>query len=116
MKERPDEGPKIEVDTLNYLAKYHNIPAPKTVRDRVDSDGRYFVLQGRIPGQTLEQDWPSLSESHSSAISDKVIGARTQLRSITSTSIQSVDQGPCYPRLLFPGHEPHGPFYSDLGL
>ena len=52
MKERPDEG----LATLKHLAAtYPDIPAPKVLRDWVDSDGRYFVLQGRVHGQTLEQ-------------------------------------------------------------
>jgi hypothetical protein len=117
MKECPDEGPKTEVNTLNYLATtYPDIPAPKVLRDWVDSNGRYFVLQEQIQGQTLEQAWPLLSESQKMAIADQVIEVRNQLRSITSTSIQSVDQSPCYPGLLFSDREPHGPFHSDLEL
>ncbi|CAP92240.1 hypothetical protein E8E15_005231 [Penicillium rubens] len=116
MKERPDEGPKTEVNTLNHLAKYPDIPAPKVLRDWVDGNRRYFVLQERIQGQTLEQAWPLLSESQKTAIADQVIEVRNQLRSITSGSIQSVDQSPCYPGLLFSDREPHGPFHSDLEL
>jgi hypothetical protein len=114
LKERPDEGPKTETNTLNHLATtYPNIPAPKVLRDWVDGNGRYFVLQERIQGQTLEQAWPSLSESQKMAIADQVIEVRNQLRSITSTSIQSVDQSPCYPGLLFSDRRT---FHSDLEL
>lgn len=118
MKERPDEGPKTEVTTLNFLASHHEnkIPAPKVIRDWVDSDGQYFVLLERIKGQTLEQAWTSLSESQKIAIADQVLDARQQLRSITSLSMQSVDNTPCYPGLLFFDLEPHGPFNSDLEL
>lgn len=116
LKERPDEGPKTEVKTLNHLATYPNIPVPKVLRDWVLGNGRYFVLQERIQGQTPEQAWPSLSESQKTAIADQVIGVRKQLRALTSKSIQSVDQSPCYPALLFSDREPHGPFHSDLEL
>ncbi|KAJ5772616.1 hypothetical protein N7520_003145 [Penicillium odoratum] len=51
------------VGTLNYLAKYPEIPAPKILRDWGDSDGRYFILQELMKGQTLEQAWGSLSET-----------------------------------------------------
>lgn len=44
LKERPDEGPKTEVITLNHLTAYSNIRVPKVLRDWVDSNGRYFVL------------------------------------------------------------------------
>lgn len=116
MKERPDEGPKNEVKTLQHLERYPEIPVPKILRDWVDSDGRYFVLQERIQGQTLEQAWPSLSESQKLAIADQVIGVLSQLRQITSKSIQSVDQSPCFPSLLFSDRDSHGPFHSDLEL
>ncbi|PTU21422.1 hypothetical protein P175DRAFT_0544761 [Aspergillus ochraceoroseus IBT 24754] len=116
MKERSDEGPKNEVKTLQYLESYPDIPVPKVLRDWVDSNGRYFVLQERIQGQTLEQAWPSLSETQKLAIADQVIGVRNQLRQITSNSIQSVDQSPCFPSLLFSDRDSHGPFHSDLEL
>lgn len=64
LKDRPDEGPKakVEVKTLNFLATYTDVPVPKVLRDWVDRDGRYFILNERIDGQTLEEAWPSLSE------------------------------------------------------
>lgn len=33
LKERPDEGPKIKVKTLNHLATLTDVPVPKVVRD-----------------------------------------------------------------------------------
>jgi aminoglycoside phosphotransferase (APT) family kinase protein len=122
LKDRPDEGAKarIEAKTLEFLAEATatdtniNIPTPKLIRDWVDRDGRYFTLTERIPGQTLEQAWPSLSESQKISIADQVAQVRKQLRSnFISTTIQSVDQGPCYPGLLFLDMQPYGPFHSD---
>jgi hypothetical protein len=54
LKDRPDEGPKarIEVKTLNHLATYTDIPVPNVIRDWVDRDGRYFVLNETYP-------WPN---------------------------------------------------------
>lgn len=72
LKDRPDEGAKarIEAKTLEFLARGAtatdaniNILSPKLIHDWVDRDGRYFTLTERIHGQTLEQVWPSLSES-----------------------------------------------------
>lgn len=115
LKDRPDEGPnaKVEVKTLNYLTTYTNIPIPKVLRDWVDRDGRYFVLNERIGGQTLEEAWTSLSEAKKIDIADQVVKVRKQLRSVTSTSIQCVDQSLYYPDLLFFDLEPRGPFHSD---
>lgn len=118
LKDRPDEGPKakIEVKTLKHLAAHTDIPVPKVLRDWVDRDGRYFVMNERIDGQTLEEAWPSLSELQKIAIADQVVQVRKQLRSVTSGSIQCVDQSPCYPGLLFFDLEPRGPFHSDQEL
>ncbi|KAJ5454652.1 uncharacterized protein N7458_005608 [Penicillium daleae] len=54
------------------------------LRDWVDRDGGYFILNERIGD-----------------IADQVVKVRKQLRSITSTSVKCVDQSPCYPGLLF---------------
>ncbi|KAH8690434.1 kinase-like domain-containing protein [Talaromyces proteolyticus] len=124
LKDRPDEGSKatIEAKTLDFLAKSTaamniEIPAPKHIRDWVDRDGRYFTLTERIQGQTLEQAWPSLSESQKISIADQVVQVRKQLRSnFISTTIQTIDQGPCYPGLLFLDMKPYGPFYSEQEL
>ncbi|PYI11380.1 kinase-like protein [Aspergillus sclerotiicarbonarius CBS 121057] len=116
LKERPDEGPRLEVDTLSKLAAHKDIPTPKVLRDWVDRDGRYFVLEERIDGQTLEEAWPSLSESQKTVIADQVVQVRNKLRKLTSTAIQGIDQGPCYPALIFFDYEPRGPFHSDAEL
>ena len=47
------------------------------------------------------------------AIADQAVEVRKRLQSITSSSIQSVNQGPCCPALIFFDLEPHGPFHSD---
>lgn len=119
LKDRPDDGPiaRIELKTLNLLATRTNIPIPNILRDWVDRDGRHFIMIERIDGQTLEEAWPSLSESQRVAIADQVVQMRKQLRSsVTSTSIQCVDQSPCYPGLLFFDIEPRGPFHSAQEL
>ncbi|KAJ5577057.1 hypothetical protein N7535_003983 [Penicillium sp. DV-2018c] len=101
LKDRPDEGPKAKIEVLH---------------DWVDREGRYFVLNERIDGQTLEEAWPSLSVDQKIDIADQVVKIRKQLRSITSASIQCIDQSPCYPGLLFFDLEPRGPFHSDQEL
>lgn len=60
-----------------------------------------FVLNKRINGQTLEEAWTTLSESQKIDIADQVVEVRKQLWFVMSTSIQCVDQSPCYPGLLY---------------
>lgn len=45
LKKRPDEGPKIEVQTLNQLTAHKDIPVPKVLYKWVDHDQRYFILE-----------------------------------------------------------------------
>ncbi|KAB8270316.1 kinase-like protein [Aspergillus minisclerotigenes] len=111
-----DEGPKIEVQTLNQLTAHKDIPVPKVLYEWVGHDQRYFILEERVDGQTLEEAWPSLSASQKAHIADEVAEIRNQLKYITSPSIRSVDQGPCFPGLLFFDLEPRGPFHSDIEL
>ncbi|KAL4903877.1 kinase-like domain-containing protein [Aspergillus multicolor] len=103
LKDRPDESPKakIEVITLNYLATDTTIPVPKVLRDWVDHDGRGMAFFDPIP---------------KISIADQVVQIRTQLRSLTASSIQCIDGSPCYPCLLFLDLEPRGPFHSDAEL
>ena len=116
LKERPDEGSKNEAKTLELLTSHPNIPAPELVRDWVDRNSRYFVLQKRMDGDTLEEAWPTLSHEQKVVIADEVADIRKHLQSITSSSIQGVDRSACSPALLFFDSEPRGPFHSDSEL
>ncbi|KAJ5387473.1 hypothetical protein N7509_010014 [Penicillium cosmopolitanum] len=95
LKDRPDEGPKakIEVKTLDYLGSNKNsdIPIPKVLRDWVDRDGRYFILNERISGQTLEE------------------GIDFSVRNLKNRYCRLS----CF---LFFDLEPRGPFHSDQEL
>jgi hypothetical protein len=46
------------------------IPIAKALGDWVDRDGRYFVLNERMDGQTLEEAWPSISEPEKIDVAD----------------------------------------------
>ncbi|KAE8153229.1 kinase-like domain-containing protein [Aspergillus avenaceus] len=117
LKERPNDGPREEVTTLNYLAANTKIPIPKVIRDWVDRNDRYFLLEERIDGQTLGAAWPSLSDEQKVSIAEEVADVHKYLlQRMTSTSMQTVDQGPCRLEMLFFDQEPREPFHSDLEL
>ncbi|KAJ5546838.1 hypothetical protein N7494_004423 [Penicillium frequentans] len=116
MKEHLNEGPKTEVDTLTYLAKPPISQFRRLYVTGWTATGDTLSIQERIPVQTLEQTWPSSSESQRIAVADQVVGFRNQLRSITWASMGIVDQGPSNPGLTFFDNEPHGSFHSDLEL
>ncbi|KAJ5674448.1 uncharacterized protein N7477_004382 [Penicillium maclennaniae] len=72
LKDRPYEGPKakVVVKTLKDLATHSDIPIPKVLRDWVDQDERYFVMNERIGGETLEEALTSLSDPKKIDIAD----------------------------------------------
>ncbi|KAE8345925.1 hypothetical protein BDV24DRAFT_148025 [Aspergillus arachidicola] len=110
LKERPDEGPKLEVKALSQLLANKDIPVPKVLRDWVDDNHRYFILEERVDGQTLEETWPSLSTSQKALITDQVAEVRNQLKNITSPSIQS------NLKMRFPSCEPYVLTHCDLNV
>ncbi|KAE8331602.1 kinase-like protein [Aspergillus sergii] len=97
LKERPDEGPKLEVKALSQLIAHKDIPVPKVLRDWVDDNHRYFILEERVDGQMLEEAWPFLSTSQKALIADQVAEA-----TISSESKRNLKKRfpPCEPYVL----------------
>ncbi|GKZ38433.1 hypothetical protein AbraIFM66950_010626 [Aspergillus brasiliensis] len=116
LKERPYDGSRNEAKALKLLASYSQNPAPELLHDWVDQDGRYFLLQERMDGDTLETVWPTLTDLQKVAIADQVAGVCKRLQFITSPRIERVDRRACSSTLLFGDSEPHGPFRSDAEL
>lgn len=117
MKDRPNGPPKTKVKPIEYLAHNTEIPVPTVLREWVDNKNRYMVLMERVKGQTLEDAWPTLSQTEKETIADQVAEALKQLQSCESASMQDVDQGPIYSGWLFGDpKKPIGPFSSESEL
>lgn len=98
----------FDIDSLGILSILIGIQkcvgylfALRKTHDWVDQNGRYFVLQKRMDGETPENVWPILSHDQKVAIADQIAGIYKHLRSIISSNIETVNQGACSPALLF---------------
>ncbi|KAF2155641.1 kinase-like protein [Myriangium duriaei CBS 260.36] len=88
LKERSPSAPNLEARNMRFVSTNTTLPVPEIV-DEWNEDASYFVLTRRIPGESLNKAWPSLSAG------DKDRIAR-----------QTADEF----------GKPHGPFASDAEL
>lgn len=80
--------------TLKFLHKQPNltIPLPKKVRTLSQpTDLIYFSLESRVPGDTLMQVWPSLSQEEKASYSSQLADVIRQLRQFTAPRPQKVN-------------------------
>ncbi|PYI33816.1 kinase-like protein [Aspergillus indologenus CBS 114.80] len=118
LKEYPsDDALCTEGAVMRVLAQDPEIPAPRVLHEWVDSNGRYFILEERLRGETLQDAWPRLSQPQKRAIAAQVGQVRQRLRRLTSPCIQSVGGGACYPPYEWGFRtRAQGPFGSDADL
>ncbi|KAI9680870.1 MAG: hypothetical protein M1817_004310 [Caeruleum heppii] len=115
LKERPDGPPRNEPSSIAFLKAHSTIPLPTIAKHWVDHRGRAFTLIERVPGQTLEAAWPTLSTEKRARIARETGEYLNQLRRFQRPCFESVDGGPVHHGLLFGGDPstPHGPFSTD---
>lgn len=120
LKERPKtlyDNPNSETICLKFLQDNSTIPVPTIIKDWVDN-GRYFKLQERIKGETLEDVWPTLTIPERTQIADETAQYLVQLRKFQSPRIESFGGQPIPSNYLFSSKSErfHGPFDSDDAL
>ncbi|OJK03593.1 hypothetical protein ASPACDRAFT_39209 [Aspergillus aculeatus ATCC 16872] len=118
LKEYPsDDALCTEGAVMRVLAQDPKIPAPRVLHEWIDSNRRYFILQERMRGETLQDAWPRLFQTQKKAIAAQVGQVRQRLRRLTSPCIQSVGGGACYPPYEWGFRtRAQGPFASDADL
>ncbi|KAF8243764.1 kinase-like protein [Wilcoxina mikolae CBS 423.85] len=97
LKERPATSPMTEGKILTFLKQHTTIPVPTVYHEWIATNGKYFILLERMPGQTLEAAWPTLENEEKRKIVEKT----------------GIDGGPVYNDFLFFGTAPHGPMSSN---
>ena len=104
-----------EVPCLRFIKDNSTIPVPTIIKDWTDKDKRYFRMQGRIVGDTLEDAWSTLSTPQKSQIADEAAHYLLQLRQFQSPKTGSFLGRPCPSNYLFPESTErlHGPFDYD---
>ncbi|XP_044723826.1 phosphotransferase enzyme family domain-containing protein [Hirsutella rhossiliensis] len=114
VKEMPDSPPNFEARNTRFIQENTKIPAPEVIQEWTEN-GRYFLITKRIPGTTLKEAWPAMSETEKEAIAKQTADCLSQLRKLCSAKIQSLGAEPVYSAFLFcNGYGlPHGPLSSD---
>ncbi|KAF3343668.1 Putative pectate lyase C [Verticillium dahliae VDG2] len=100
-----------EVDTLRFLRrKAPELPTPD-VKATWETGGRRYIVQDRVPGQTLGAVWHELDLSAKVRILDQVVAVIERWRTFTSGKMSSVTGGPVESlRWWSTGFTPWGPF------
>jgi len=114
LKERSDKPPSFEARNLRFLKENTTIPVPTVVLD-YSSEDRYYIQTERVPGETLETAWATLSATEKVLIAKQTAEFLLQLRRLQSPKMQSLGEQPLYSAFLFQGDygQPHGPLSSD---
>ena len=69
-----------EADNMNFIRKHTSIPVPEVFDEYDTSDGRHCIIMSRIPGTTLQEAWPTLSDESRSSIVEQYSRAPTAKR------------------------------------
>ena len=113
LKERDFAESNNEIVNCRFLSQSTTLPVPEII-EHWNEVGRSFILSRRVPGQTLEAAWPSLSPDDRERIAIQTAAYLKQLRLIQSSRMQCLEGKPIYSALLFRDHMlPHGPFATD---
>ena len=107
--------PNTEASSTTFLQEHTTIPIPHILKDWVDTTtNSYFEILERIPGQTVEEAWPTMSAEQKSHITRQTATALGQLRKLQSHRMQGIDDNPLLCFFLLGGRS--GPFDSDEEL
>ncbi|KAM0334544.1 hypothetical protein ACHAQA_001574 [Verticillium albo-atrum] len=106
-----------ETATLRFLRqKAPHLPTPD-VKAEWETNGRRYIVQDLIPGQTLGAVWHDLDPPTRFRILDQVVAVIEQWRTLTNTRMSSVTGGPVESlRWGSTGFQPWGPFSRKRDL
>ncbi|RDA88219.1 hypothetical protein CP532_0360 [Ophiocordyceps camponoti-leonardi (nom. inval.)] len=117
VKETSDYPPNHEARDTQFVRSHTTIPVLEAVQEWTEN-GRYFLVSKRVPGSTLYELWPTMSETERESVAKQTADYLRQLRSLTSTRMEGLGGEPIYSSFLFlVGDDiPHGPLASDEEL
>ena len=86
------EGLESEKATIDFVKTCcPHIPVPEVIFSWVDRDwSRSFTIIKRVPGKTLNEQWPSLNPSQRSDIANKIAEYCNDLSKVTSHKFETV--------------------------
>jgi len=94
-----DDNPKLLLREANFLKRLNHQLIPKVLwYGKIDE--LFFMVENRLPGQTMDLTWKNLSSSSKRDIIKQVIEFLQYQRTITKDNIYSVKTGKKYKRFL----------------
>lgn len=94
-----DDNPKLLLREVNFLKRLNHQLIPKVLwYGKIDE--LFFMVENRLPGQTMDLTWKNLSLSSKKDIVKQVVEFLKYQRTITKDSIYSVKTGKKYKRFL----------------
>ncbi|KAJ5212393.1 uncharacterized protein N7498_004039 [Penicillium cinerascens] len=114
LKERGTNPPIYEGFNTRFVRENTTIPTPAVVQEWTEDNNRHFLIAERVPGLTLEEHWPNMTEADREQLAKETAEYLAQLRQLHSPKMQSIHGQPLHVAFLFSGgsNTPHGPLSS----
>ena len=94
-----DDNPKLLLREANFLKRLNHQLIPKVLwHGKIDE--LFFMVGNRLPGQTMDSTWKSLSSSSKKDIVKQIVQFLQYQRTITKDNIHSVKTGKKYKDFL----------------
>ena len=101
-----------EAKAMSFITKSApSVPVPEVFRAETFENGTTIIEMENIPGETLQELWPTLSEEGKKSYAQQMNAILEQLRSLQGRYIGSVDEGPVVDTRR--STERGGPFFSE---
>ncbi|MEK9150896.1 MAG: phosphotransferase [Patescibacteria group bacterium] len=94
-----DDNPKLLLREVNFLKQFNHKLIPKVLWFG-EINQSSFMIENRLPGQTLDLIWKNLSASNKKNIIEQVVKFLQYQRTITKDNVYSVKTGKKYKRFL----------------
>ncbi|KAI5813989.1 kinase-like domain-containing protein [Pyronema omphalodes] len=114
----PSETPFDEQDIVDFLSTNTSIPVNSIIAEWIDDNATHFIIKEKLPGESLQSLWPTMSWEEKGKIADQVAEMLRELRDLTSNRMERVKEMPFCDQMLFNHLHPHlvGPLENDQQL
>jgi aminoglycoside phosphotransferase (APT) family kinase protein len=112
----PAETPFDDHAIYEFIEDKTTIPVPSVISEWVDTDNNiHFAIKEKIPGESLDQLWPTMSWEDKERMADETAEYLRQLRGLTSPYCGRVEETGVVDQMLFNCQypEPQGPFRTQ---
>ncbi|KAJ5280453.1 hypothetical protein N7478_005825 [Penicillium angulare] len=95
LKDRGCIPPIYESINVKFVKENTTIPTPAVVHEWSENDRNIMIVE-RVPGKTLEEVWPSMTEAQKEALAKKTVEYLSQLRQLHGPKMQTIHGQPLH--------------------